>query len=296
MVNRWQNVLFIALLLISGYADADQPESIRLWAGQAPESLGDDEKDRPAILKFTPAAADSTDTAIVIFPGGGYGHLAMDHEGHQIANWLSQNGVHAFICDYRHKGKGYRHPAPMLDAKRAIRTVRSKATELGFDPGKIGVLGFSAGGHLASTVATHFDLGDASSNDIIERQSSRPDFAILCYPVIAMGTPFSHKGSRRNLFGKEASDETDRMFSNHLHVNKNTPPTFLWHCSDDTTVPVENSIVFYQALVSSGVPAELHVYEKGGHGIGLAAGKSGAENWSDACISWLRARQLLPTQ
>ena len=184
----------------------------------------------------------------------------------------------------------------MLDAQRAIRTVRSNAARFGIDPGKIGVIGFSAGGHLASTVATHFDDGDADSGDVVDQQSSRPDFAILCYPVISMDAALTHKGSQRNLFGKEPADETLQMFSNHLHVTDNTPPTFLWHCSDDSVVRPGNSIVFYEALIAAGVPAELHVYEKGGHGIGLAAGKAGVEEWSNACVSWLRGRQLLPPQ
>lgn len=292
-VHACNLILFLTWSLASSSGIADQPDSIRLWSGTAPEALGDSENARPSILKFSPEQSKQTKTAIVVLPGGGYGHLAMGHEGHQIASWLNENGVHAFICDYRHHGKGYSHPAPMLDAQRAIRTVRSRANEFGIDPDRIGVLGFSAGGHLASTVATHFDDGDANSDDVIERQSSRPDFAILCYPVIALGTSYTHKGSQRNLLGKKPTDEMIRLLSNQLHVTKQTPPTFLWHCSDDSSVPPENSIVFFQALLASGVPAELHIYETGGHGVGLAQGKLGVEDWSDSCLTWMKRRQLL---
>jgi len=293
IVHASKVILFLMLCLVSANVIAEQPESIRLWAGAAPEALGANDQDQPLILKFSPREGKNTNTAVVILPGGAYGHLAMDHEGRQIADWLNKNGVHAFVCDYRHRGKGYGHPAPMLDAQRAIRTVRARAKEFGFDPNRIGILGFSAGGHLASTVSTHFDEGDAASDDVIERQSSRPDFTILCYPVVAMGTAYTHKGSQRNLLGKNPEEETVRWLSNQNHVTKRTPPAFLWHCADDAAVPSENSIVYFQALLASGVPAELHVYETGGHGIGLAQGKPGVQDWSDACLSWMKRRQLL---
>ena len=293
MILRWQSVLVLILLSISAHVDADQPDPIRLWNGAAPESLGDGKNDQPTIQRFSPAEEDQTGTAIVILPGGAYGHLAMGHEGRQIAEWLNESGVHAFICDYRHRGKGYGHPAPMLDAQRAIRTIRANAKQFGIDPSKIGVIGFSAGGHLASTICTHYDAGDADSDDIIEQQSSRPDFAILCYPVISMGTSFTHKGSQRNLFGKNAAKKTLQKFSNHQHVTENTPPTFLWHCSDDKVAHPKNSIVYFQALLAAGVPAEIHVYEKGGHGIGLATEKPGVQNWGAVCVDWMARRKLL---
>ena len=293
MILRWRNVFVLVLWLISAQVDAEQPDTIRLWPGPAPESLGDGKNAQPTIQRFSPAEENQTGAAIVILPGGAYGHLAMGHEGRQIAEWLTKAGVHAFICDYRHRGKGYGHPAPMFDAQRAIRTVRANAKQFGIAPNKIGVMGFSAGGHLASTICTHYDAGDADSDDIIEQQSSRPDFAILCYPVIAMGTPFTHKGSQRNLFGKNAPKETLQKFSNHQQVTKNTPPTFLWHCSDDKVALPRNSIVYFQALIASGVPAEIHIYEKGGHGIGLAAEKPGVQNWGTACVDWMARRNLL---
>lgn len=286
---------FVILLLVfvGSRVFGDEPERIWLWDEKAPGAIGEADKDRPSLMKYSPGSNDATRTAIVIFPGGGYGHLAMDHEGEQVARWLNANGIHAFVCDYRHRGKGYGHPAPMIDAQRAIRTVRANATEFEIDPKRIGVLGFSAGGHLASTTATHFDSGNDESDDPIEQRSCRPDFAILCYPVIAMGEPYSHKGSERNLLGKNATGEQKRSMSNHHHVTKTTPPTFLWHTAEDSSVPPENSIVFFRALQAAAVSAELHVYAKGGHGIGLAAGKPGSENWPASCLDWLTEQKLI---
>ncbi len=287
--------LFLNLLtiLVAPNVTADEPVILPLWHAQVPLAIGDADKDRPSLIKFSPGTNDATRTAIIIFPGGGYENLAMDHEGQQVARWLNDNGIHAFICDYRHRGKGYGHPAPMLDAQRSIRTVRANATEFGIDPRKIGVLGFSAGGHLASTVATRFDAGNRDSTDPVEQHSSRPDFAILCYSVTAMGESYSHKGSERNLLGKNASDQQKRLMSNHLHVTKTTPPVFLWHTTEDRVVPPENSIVFFRALQAAGVSSELHVYAKGGHGMGLAVGKPGAENWPDSCMAWLEGQKLI---
>jgi acetyl esterase/lipase len=231
---------------------------------------------------------------IVICPGGGYGNLAMDHEGHQIGRWLNEHGIAGFICDYRHRGKGYGHPAPLQDAQRAIRTVRSRAAEFGVDPARIGILGFSAGGHLASTAVTHFDSGDAQSADPVLRTSSRPDFGILCYPVIAFDQPFTHRGSQRNLLGEGAAAELIASLSNERQVTAQTPPCFLWHTYEDRGVPPENSLVFYQALLAHKIPAELHIYEKGRHGLGLAKDTPGTSAWSDACLAWLKNRGLLP--
>ena len=290
-----KHLRFVILLLLLAGSDVlgEQPERLRLWSEKAPGAIGDTEKDCPSLLSYLPTGKKVERAAIIIFPGGGYRHLAMDHEGDQIAKWLNENGIHAFVCDYRHRGKGYGHPTPMLDAKRAMRTVRSNAISLGIDADKIGVLGFSAGGHLASTVATQFDSGNPNADDTIEQQSSRPDFAILCYPVIAMGESYSHKGSQHNLLGKDSADELIRLMSNQLQVTKETPPTFLWHAGEDSTVSPENSIVFFQALRAEGVTAELHVYAKGSHGIGLAAGTPGAENWPTACLDWLHSLDLI---
>jgi acetyl esterase/lipase len=230
----------------------------------------------------------------VICPGGGYGGLAMDHEGHQIGRWLNDNGIAGFICDYRHRGKGYGHPAPLQDAQRAIRTVRSRAKEFGVDPGKIGILGFSAGGHLTSSALTHFDAGKADADDEIERVSCRPDFGVLCYPVIAFDQPFTHKGSQNNLLGKDASAELIASMSSEKQVTDQTPPCFLWHTTEDTGVPPLNSVVFYSALIAHKVPAELHIFEKGRHGVGLAKDIPGTDGWPAACIAWLKGRGVVP--
>jgi acetyl esterase/lipase len=232
-------------------------------------------------------------TAVVVCPGGGYGGLAMDHEGHQIAEWLNSLGISAFILDYRHRNKGYGHPAPLQDAQRAIRTVRARHAEWNVNPDKIGILGFSAGGHLASTAATHFDEGSSASNDLIERVSCRPDFAVLCYPVIVFNSDYTHRGSQRNLLGDEAPADVVESLSNEKQVTPRTPPTFLFHTNEDEGVPAENSIAFYMALRKAKVPAELHIYEKGRHGIGLGRHVPGSREWPKALEAWLRNRELL---
>ena len=220
-------------------------------------------------------------------------HLAMDHEGHEIAAWLNSLGVAAFICDYRHRGKGYGHPAPLEDAQRALRTVRSRAAEWHIDPERVGILGFSAGGHLASTAATHFDSGDPDSQDLVARQSCRPDFAILCYPIIALGEPYTHRGSQHNLLGKNAQPELVQSLSNEKQVSEDTPPTFLWHTHGDRGVPAENSVRYYLACLRQNVPAELHIYEQGGHGVGLAKQVPGTADWPHRCAEWMRTRALI---
>lgn len=277
----------------AGQIEADEPQIMLLWADGAPDALGDADRDKPKLIAYLPKKEKSTGCAVVICPGGGYGHLAMDHEGKQIGEWLNSIGVAGFICDYRHRGKDYGHPAPLQDAQRAIRMVRAMANEFNIDPQRVGVLGFSAGGHLASTTATHFDDGDKTVDDRISRQSSRPDFAILCYPVIAFGEDYTHSGSQRNLLGENASPELIRQFSNEKQVTKNTPPTFLWHTSDDGVVSVENSIQFFRALRKAEVPAELHVFETGRHGLGLAQTVPSVSNWPKQCENWMRARGLL---
>lgn len=217
----------------------------------------------------------------------------MDHEGKQIAEWLNSIGVAAAILEYRHRGKGYSHPAPMQDVQRALRTVRTRAQDWGINPNRVGVLGFSAGGHLASTAATHFDRGNVESDDPIERQSCRPDFAILCYPVIALGAPFTHMGSQRNLLGENPDPKLVESLSNEKQVTADTPPTFLWHTTEDTAVPPENSVFFYLSLRRAKVPAELHIFEHGRHGLGLAKNVPGVSLWPKLCEEWLRRRGLL---
>ncbi len=270
-----------------------EPKTELLWPNGAPAAQGTESKDKPNLIIWSPEKEKNCGVAIVVCPGGGYGGLAMDHEGKQIGEWLNSHGITALICDYRHRGKGYGHPAPLQDVQRAIRTARSRAKELGFEPNKIGVLGFSAGGHLASTAVTHFDAGDEKSEDPIARVSSRPDFGVLCYAVIAFDQPYTHKGSQNNLLGKDASPDLVASLSNEKQVSKDTPPTFLWHTYEDTGVPPENSIVFYQAMLKHKVPGELHVYERGRHGVGLGKSIPGTSDWSDACIRWLKAREIV---
>lgn len=272
-------------------AASAEPKTESLWPQGAPGALGQEAKDKPTLIIYLPEK--STGVGVVICPGGGYGHLAMDHEGHQIGRWLNEHGIAGFICDYRHRGKGYGHPAPLDDAQRAIRTVRHRAQEFAVDPAKIGILGFSAGGHLTSTAVTHFDNGQSSSADPIQRMSCRPDFGILCYPVIAFNQPFSHKGSLRNLLGEQADAALVASLSNEKQVTKDTPPCFLWHTQEDKGVPPENSLVFYQALVANKIPAELHVYEKGRHGLGLAKDTPGTSAWPNACLAWLQGRGIV---
>ncbi len=269
------------------------PQEMLLWPDGAPGALGNEAKDKPKLIAYLPEKDKANGAAIVICPGGGYGHLAMDHEGHQIGQWLNSIGVAGFIVDYRHRSKGYGHPAPLQDAQRAIRTVRARAKEWNVDPQRIGILGFSAGGHLASTAATHFDDGKKDSKDPIEQAGCRPDFAVLCYAVIAFDEPYTHVGSQRNLLGANADPELMKSLSNEKQVTAKTPPTFLWHTTEDNGVPPENSVQFYLACVKNKVPAELHIYEKGRHGVGLGKGIPGTENWSAACEAWMRGRGLL---
>jgi acetyl esterase/lipase len=283
---------FIACSLFGSWVWAE-PKTELLWPNGAPGALGSEAKDKPTLIIHSPDKDRNCGVAIVVCPGGGYGGLAMDHEGKQIGEWLNSHGITALICDYRHRGKGYGHPAPLQDAQRAIRTARHRAKELGVEPNKIGILGFSAGGHLTSTAVTHFDAGDEKAEDPIQRVSCRPDFGVLCYAVIAFDQPFTHKGSQKNLLGADASAELVTSLSNEKQVTPQTPPCFLWHTYEDTGVPPQNSLVFYQAMLQHKVPGELHVYEKGRHGVGLGKSIPGTSDWSEACIRWLKAREIV---
>ena len=283
-------VVLIALLC-PFWASAQSPsEAIPLWAKGAPGALGTADKDVPQITPWIPANGNGA--AIVVAPGGGYGGLAMDHEGVQIAEWCNENGIAAFVLRYRH-APDYHHPTPKLDAQRAIRTVRARAKEWGVDPAKIGFMGFSAGGHLTSTVATQYDAGEGKSADPIQRASSRPDFAILGYPVVTMTDPYTHAGSRRNLLGAEPTEEMINMMSAEKNVTADTPPCFFFHTTEDQAVPVQNAIKLYLALVEHGVPTELHAYEKGRHGLGLAKEYPGMSAWPGQCITWLKGRGVI---
>jgi acetyl esterase/lipase len=285
--------LSFALSLAAGLAQppANLPKADLLWPGGAPESRGIEDIDKPSLAPYLVPAGRGTGTAVIVCPGGAYAYLAMDHEGDQVAKWLNSLGVSAFVLKYR-LGPKYHHPVELWDAQRAIRTVRSKAAEYRLSPDRIGIMGFSAGGHLASTAGTHFDAGDPASGDPIDRLSSRPDFMILCYPVISLGE-FAHRGSERNLLGENPDPKLVESLSNETQVTARTPPTFLFHTTNDAAVPVENSVMFYAALHKAGVPAELHIYERGPHGVGLAPTDEVLSTWPARLADWLRVRGLL---
>lgn len=292
--------LFIALTVCSSGATAQTPETlpqgaIRLWPGAAPGARGTDAvKDVPTLTPFWPAPDKATGAAIVICPGGGYGGLA-EHEGRDYALWLNEQSIAGFVLEYRLGSAGYRHPIMMYDVQRAIRFVRFHAEQWKINPQKIGVMGSSAGGHLASTALTHFDTGQIDSTDPIDRVSSRPDLGVLCYPVISMG-PLTHGGSKANLLGQNPSPELVSLLSNELQVTKDTPPTFLWHTRDDPAVKVGNSLEFANALLKNGVPFDLHIYQHGAHGLGLGVrgyepGKTDPSKllpWTQDLSYWLK--------
>ena len=275
-----QSVVLLSCLSMNLFS----AESFPLWAKDVPGALGNEEKDNPTLTVFKPAEGTASGAAMVICPGGGYGGLAQ-HEGKDYAEWLAKHGVTCFVLKYRLGSAGYRHPVMLGDAARAVRLVRSQADKFGIDPKRIGIMGSSAGGHLASTLLTHFDEGNSEASDLVERQSSRPDLGILCYPVITLGE-FTHAGSKKNLLGEHPSEELVNLLSNELQVTTNTPPTFLWHTYEDTGVVPQNSMLFAMALQKNKVPYELHVYEKGRHGIGLANGHP----WTEQCLRWLKLR------
>lgn len=241
-------------------------QRVVLWSGEVPGAKDVQEADRPS-MAYYPATGPATGAAMVIFPGGGYWGLA-PHEGHDYALFLNQAGVSCFVVTYRLAANGYRHPCMLWDAARALRTVRARSSEWGVDPHRIGVMGSSAGGHLAATLLTQYDAGQAAAPDPIERVSSRPDLGILCYPVISAG-PYAHQGSFTNLLGAGATEEERARQSAELNVSAETPPCFVWHTLADAGVPVENSLLFAQALRRFKVPFDLHIYQEGGHGIGL---------------------------
>lgn len=269
--------------IVTAQLTADQP--IRLWPNGAPGALGSGPDDVPTLTPYLPKPGEATGAAFIVCPGGGYVMLA-EHEGRPVAEWLNSVGVTAFVLKYRH-GPRYRHPAPMQDAQRAIRIVRSHAAQWRLDPKRIGILGFSAGGHLASTVATHFDNGRSDASDVFERVSSRPDLAVLIYPVITMGAPTTHRGSQQALLGPHPSLQLLHLLSNDRQVTRDTPPTFLVHSYTDEGVPVENSLLLAEALRRNGVPFEMHIFERGPHGFGLAPNDPVLSMWPRLCANWL---------
>jgi acetyl esterase/lipase len=300
-------VVISAMVVGNWHASAfgDEPSSdhevLKLWPGGTPGAKGTDpDKDVPTLTAWLPKPEMATGSAVVICPGGGYGMLAVDHEGKQVAEWLNSLGVAGFVLKYR-LGPRYHHPAMLQDAGRAIRTVRAGGKKWNVDPHKIAIIGFSAGGHLASTAATHFDAGKPDAEDPIERVSSRPDRAILVYPVVALATPYGHSGSKRNLLGDNPSEDQVRFLSNETQVTAETPPTFLAHTNADAGVPAENSLLFAMALRKAKVPVELHLFEKGQHGLGLGGGTKqfgiapdeAFREWPKLCAIWLRRQGFL---
>jgi acetyl esterase/lipase len=262
--------------------------TLPLWPdGSVPGALGMEDADKPSITVYPPAGPNNG-AAIVVCPGGGYGTLA-SHEGEPVARWVNEGGATAIVLKYR-LGPRYKHPAMLNDVARAIRTVRQRAGEWRIDPKRIGVLGFSAGGHLASTASTHFDAGNPSAADPIERQSSRPDVSILIYPVISLEQPWAHAGSRRNLLGEFPDPALVAKFSNERAVTRDTPPTFLVHSTDDKVVPIQHSLNYALALTNAGVPFGMQVYSHGAHGYGMGKDDPVLTAWPRECAAWLKQR------
>jgi acetyl esterase/lipase len=299
---RFGLVLFL-LFGFSGPASAqssEHPDSLDapmqlLWPDGAPGAKGDRRADTPALFLYPASGERATGAGVVVCPGGGYAMLATGHEGRAVAEWLNEYGISAFVLRYRH-GPRYQHPWPLRDAQRAMRMVRAHAQEWRVDPDRLGILGFSAGGHLASTVGTHIESGDSTAADSLVRFSTRPDFMTLVYPVISMTDSFAHKWSRKMLLGANPDSSRMRRLSSEQQVTEQTPPTFLVHTGEDDGVPAENSVYFYLALRRHGVPAEMHLYEQGGHGFGLAPSDPVLSSWPDRWVDWVRDRGMLGGQ
>lgn len=266
------------------------PEKMTLWPKKAPIGDGQFDTALPTITVYKPAPEKATGTAMVICPGGGYGGLVTGAEGHGIAKWLDEHGITGIVLEYRlPKGRSF---VPLLDAQRAIRTTRANAKEWGINPAHIGIIGFSAGGHLASTAGTHFDDGDAKATDPIDRVSCRPDFAVLVYPVVTFTGPSAHSGTKNNLLGKNPKPELEALFSNEKQVTEKSSPMFLAHAVDDTLVPAENSKMLFEALKANHVPAEYLELPNGGHGLNGYKGPSW-DAWQTKSLEWLIAQKLL---
>jgi acetyl esterase/lipase len=293
--QRFRCTVFLLLLSVVGPSAvrAAEPKAELLWPQGAPGAKGDKPADKPTITAYFPKEKKAVGSAVVIYPGGGYGWVAT-YQGPQFAKWLNAIGVTAFAVEYRLQAGGYHYPAPLQDAQRAIRIVRARAAEWKIAPDRIGALGISAGGHLASMVGTRFDKGNTNSPDPVERVSCRPDFLILCAPVIAFNEPYTHVGSQTNLLGANADPALVRSLSSEKQVTAETPPTFLFHTDEDTTAPPENSVQFYLALRRAGVAAELHIYRKGPHGAGIVPGVVlGTSSWWERLRDWMQVQGLL---
>lgn len=293
-------LLLSAILVVSAFAQAPQlpPMPIQdgqilpLWSGGAPGAQGTDDKDIPTITVYLPRTLPAGMTAVIVCPGGSYVNLAMNHEGRQVASYMNSQGVIAFVLKYR-LGPKYHHPIELGDVQRAIRTLRANATAWRINPDRIGIMGFSAGGHLAMSASTHFEAGKADAADPIDRVSSRPDFSILGYPVISLVEPWTHVGSKNALLGQNADPELAKSLSGEQSVTKDTPPTFIFQTNADTTVPAENATYYYLALRRNGVLAEMHIFEKGPHGVGLAMEDPALSEWSKLLTNWMRVHALI---
>jgi acetyl esterase/lipase len=269
-----------------------EPQTILLWPGGAPGAQGTEDRDKPAITVYMPASTTGPMTAVIIAPGGSYRALASNLEGRAPANYFNALGIAAFVLRYR-LGPQYHHPIELGDAQRAIRTVRARAAEWHIAPDRIGMMGFSAGGHLASSASTHFDNGNTNASDPIDRVSSRPDFAILGYPVISFIEPWTHQGSKTNLLGDAPDPALARSLSSETQVTASTPQTFIYQTNADTTTPAENAVSYYLALRKAGVPAEMHIFRDGRHGSGLGMTDPALAEWPRLLANWLRVSHLL---
>jgi acetyl esterase/lipase len=295
-------VLFLISLVMTFTLFA-QDKVLKVWPNGAPNHNGMDEPEEKydgvrvrnvseaEIYVYLPEKEKNTGAAVVICPGGGYWIEAMDHEGYAIAEWLKENGVAGIVLKYR-LPYGH-HEIPSGDARQAIRIARHHAGEWGINPGKIGIAGSSAGGHLASTVGTRFDYGNSESNDLLERLSSRPDFMLLLYPVITFREEFGHMGSRKNLIGEGNDWKLVEKYSSELHVTPETPPAFLILPDDDKTVPPRNSVEFYLALKENNVPAEMHIFAEGGHGFGMNKKNLPVDQWPELFYNWLKSIKII---
>jgi acetyl esterase/lipase len=289
---------FTVILGLPYTGNAGSPQKILIWPDGIPMVSSDQDTSVP-FMSVYPAPSPASGTAVVVCPGGGYLTLAMDHEGSKVAEWLNAIGVTAFVLKYRvgtWDGRKNKYPIPFMDATRAVRTARARAKEFGIDPERIGIMGFSAGGHLASTVGTHFDGGDGGSRDVVERTGSRPNFMILVYPVISLKTEYVHRGSRKSLLGENADPLLVESLSNETQVTSMTPPTFLVATDEDEAVPPENSVLFYLALRKARVPSELHIYRQGGHGFGMTSKDPILATWVDRCRDWMKGMGLLDSR
>jgi len=298
-IARRHVIACLVLVLLTSAAALAQPplpiqdgEVIPLWSGPAPGALGTADGDIPALTVYLPRTMRTNTPAVLVCPGGSYVNLASNHEGRQVASYLNSLGMAAFVLRYR-LGPRYHHPIELGDVRRAIRTLRSHAAEWRLDPARIGIVGFSAGGHLAMTASTWFDAGDPGAADVVDRAGSRPDFAILGYPVISMTEPWTHRGSRTNLLGDPFDPALAKSLSGEQAVTRETPPTFLFQTNEDNAVPAENSVYYYLALRKAGVPAEMHIFEKGPHGVGLANDDPALSAWSTLLANWLRVRGVI---